>query len=74
MLDFAHFTCFTSTKVQILTRAALLLQFLLEFPMGDQRLHVHITSLVRNLDYGYESSRKVVLEVMARIALSSRRR
>jgi len=37
--------------------------------MGDKRLHAHITSLVRNLDYGYESGRKVVLEVMARLAL-----
>jgi len=35
--------------------------------MGDKRLHSHMTYLVRNLDYGYESGRKVVLEVMARI-------
>lgn len=48
--------------------AQTLIQFILEFPMGDKRLHLHVTSLVRNLDYGYESGRKIVLEVMARIA------
>jgi U3 small nucleolar RNA-associated protein 20 len=48
--------------------AQTLIQFILEFPMGDKRLHAHLTSLVRNLDYGYESGRKIVLEVMARIA------
>jgi len=48
--------------------AQTLIQFILEFPMGDKRLHAHLTGLVRNLDYGYESGRKIVLEVMARIA------
>ena len=36
--------------------------------MGDKRLHAHMTWLVTNLDYAYESGRKMVLEVMARLA------
>jgi U3 small nucleolar RNA-associated protein 20 len=46
--------------------AQTLIVFMLDFPMGDKRLHAHMTRLVRDLDYGYESGRKVVLEVRMR--------
>ena len=47
--------------------AQTLVQFLLEFPLGDKRLHAHVSALLRNLDYAYETGRKVVLEVLARL-------
>ncbi len=37
-----------------------LYQFLLDYPIGEKRLQQHISFLLRNLDYDYESGRKAV--------------
>ena len=57
-----HMVTSQSEQTRALSAQTLIL-FMLDFPMGDKRLHAHMTGLVRNLDYGYESGRKVVLEV-----------
>ena len=41
-----------------------LLQFLLEYPQGKNRLKNQMTSLVKNLSYVYESGRSSVLELL----------
>jgi len=43
------------------------IQFLLDYPLGEKRLQRHVSFLVENLEYEYESGRKAVLEVLHRL-------
>ncbi|KXZ46921.1 hypothetical protein GPECTOR_39g415 [Gonium pectorale] len=44
-----------------------LLQFLLDFPLGPQRLKQHVAFLLANLEYEYESGRLQVLDMLAQV-------
>ncbi|GIL61502.1 hypothetical protein Vafri_15933, partial [Volvox africanus] len=44
-----------------------LLQFLLDFPLGPQRLKQHVGFLLANLEYEYESGRLQVLDMLAQV-------
>jgi len=52
-----------SSQVQEHCRGVLL-QFLLEYPQGKNRLKKQMTSLAKNLSYAYESGRASVLELL----------
>ncbi|KAI9139232.1 armadillo-type protein [Paraphysoderma sedebokerense] len=52
-----------STNVQERSRHCFL-QFLLDYPLGKKRLQNHITYLVKNLSYQYESGRVSVMEFL----------
>lgn len=43
-----------------------LIQFLLDYPLGEKRMNRHISFMVENLEYEYEEGRKAVLELMDR--------
>lgn len=44
--------------------AGIYLTFLLEYPLGPKRIAHHLTFLLNNLSYTYESGRKAVLEAL----------
>ncbi|TYZ65388.1 hypothetical protein PybrP1_008760 [[Pythium] brassicae (nom. inval.)] len=44
--------------------AAIYLSFLLEYPLGPKRITHHLTFLLNNLSYAYESGRRAVLEAL----------
>uniref|UniRef100_K3WHG9 Uncharacterized protein n=1 Tax=Globisporangium ultimum (strain ATCC 200006 / CBS 805.95 / DAOM BR144) TaxID=431595 RepID=K3WHG9_GLOUD len=49
--------------------ASIYLTFLLEYPLGPKRVTHHLTFLVNNLSFVYESGRKAVLETLATLLL-----
>ena len=55
-----------SAQVQELCRS-MLLQFLLEYPQGKNRMKQHFTFLVKNQSYVFESGRKSVMELLGAI-------
>ena len=61
-----HMITSQSEQTQQLSAQALL-QFLLEYPLGDKRLLHHLQFLLRSLEYEYESGRKMALEVLHRV-------
>ncbi|CAG9460436.1 unnamed protein product [Pedinophyceae sp. YPF-701] len=44
--------------------ATVLLQFLLDFPVGEKRIEQHILFLLSNLDYTHETGREAVLDTL----------
>jgi U3 small nucleolar RNA-associated protein 20 len=52
--------------------AASLLQFLLDFPLGERRLQQHVAFLVANLGYEYESGRLQALEMLSQVGAGQR--
>lgn len=55
-----------STHVQELSRGVLM-QFLLDYPQGKNRLKSQMTFLARNLDYVFEAGRMSVMEVLSAV-------
>ncbi|KAF1333647.1 U3 small nucleolar rna-associated protein, partial [Globisporangium splendens] len=49
--------------------ASIYLTFLLEYPLGPKRITHHLTFLINNLSFVYESGRKAVLETLATLLL-----
>jgi U3 small nucleolar RNA-associated protein 20 len=44
--------------------ASVLLQFLLDYPLGQKRLRQHLGFLLNNLQYPYPATREVVIELL----------
>ena len=44
--------------------ATVLLQFLLDYPVGDRRLQQHLQFIITNLSYEHETGRKSAIEML----------